>query len=146
MLKVLYDAANEAADEAHEAAASDAIFDEDDEESMKASSEMSRTRTFESVKSLVLGSVLTTITWANLLRKMKSEIHEIEYAQNPVITASRKFDLNKPFSLIPEGFDHEKNVLRSLLIGCNYTGIAGAELKASHDDVRSVKVSFRPPP
>jgi hypothetical protein len=142
MLKVLYDAANEAADEAHEASASDAIFDEDDDESMMASSVMSRARTFES---LVLGTVPTTITWANLLRKMKSEIHEIEYAQTPVVTCSRKIDLNKPFSLVPEGFDRQKNALRSLLIGCNYTGIAGAELKASHDDVRSVKVSSRPP-
>jgi hypothetical protein len=49
MLKALYDAANKATDEAHEASASDAICDEDDDESMTASSEMSRARTFESL-------------------------------------------------------------------------------------------------
>jgi hypothetical protein len=27
------------------------------------------------------------------------------------------------------------------LIGCNYTNIHGAELKASHDDIGSMKVS-----
>lgn len=139
MLKVLYDAANEAADAANEAAATDAIFDDDDESLLTNPIDMSRTRTFES---LVLGVVPTTITWATLLRKMKAEIQEIEYAQAPLVTSTRKFDLNKPFSLVPEGFDPEKNTMRSLLIGCNYTDVAGAELKASHDDVRSMKVRF----
>lgn len=139
MLKVLYDAANEAADAEHEAAATDAIFDEDDEESLANNTvEMNRTRTFES---LVLGVVPATITWATLLRKMKAEIQEIEYAQAPLVTSTRKFDLNQPFSLVPDDFDKEKNTMRSLLIGCNYTDVAGAELKASHDDVRSMKVS-----
>ena len=137
MLKVLYDAANEAADAAQEAAATEAIFDEDEESMIANSVEMGRARTFES---LVLGVVPATITWAALLRKMKAEIQEIEYAQAPLVTSSRKFDLNKPFSLIPESFDKEKNTMRSLLIGCNYTHVAGAELKASHDDVRSMKV------
>jgi hypothetical protein len=57
MLKALYDAANKATDEAHEASASDAICDEDDDESMMASSEMSRARTFESLV-LVVSSFL----------------------------------------------------------------------------------------
>lgn len=139
MLKVLYDAANEAADAANEAAATDAIFDDDDESLATNPMDMNRARTFES---LVLGLVPTTITWATLLRKMKAEIQEIEYAQAPLVTSTRKFDLNKPFSLVPEGFDPEKNTMRSLLIGCNYTHVAGAELKASHDDVRSMKVHF----
>jgi hypothetical protein len=142
MLKVLYDAANDAADEANEAAASDGIFDEDDDESLMTSPEMvGRARTFES---LVLGTVPSTITWATLLRQMKSEINEIEYAQTPMLTSTRNIDLSKPFSLVPECFDSKTNVMRSLLIGCNYTGMAGAELKASHDDVRSIKVSLWP--
>jgi hypothetical protein len=141
MLKVLYDAANDASDEANEAAASEGIFDEDDDESLMSNPGMGRARTFES---LVLGTVPCTITWATLLRKMKSEIHEIEYAQTPIVTSTRKIDLSKPFSLVPEGFDPKKNAMRSLLIGCNYTGTAGAELKASHDDVRSMKVSLWP--
>lgn len=142
MLKVLYDAANEAADAEQEAAATDAIFDDDEESLIHNPAGMNRTRTFES---LVLGVVPPTITWATLLRKMKAEVQEIEYAQAPLVTSTRKFDLNKPFSLVPEDFDPKKNTMRSLLIGCNYTDIAGAELKASHDDVRSMKVSVVKP-
>ena len=144
MLKVLYDAANEAADAANTAAVSDSLFNDDDDEDESVLSrpiEMGRNRTFQN---LVLGDVAiqSTITWANLLRKMKAEIYDIEYAQAPVITSTRRFDLNAPFSLIPDGFDHSKNKKRSLLIGCNYHGVHGAELKASHDDIRSMKVSW----
>ena len=141
MLKVLYDAANEAVDtSADEAAASNALFCDDDDESAMSRSflELSRDRTFAS---LTLGDIAaqSSISWADLLRKMKAEIMEIEYAQAPVITSSRKFDLESPFTLIPDDFDGSKNVKRSLLIGCNYSNIHGAELKASHDDVRSMK-------
>jgi hypothetical protein len=48
--------------------------------------------------------------------------------------------LNKPFSLVGDNFDVTKHKRRSLLIGCNYRNIEGADLKASHDDVRSMKV------
>jgi hypothetical protein len=71
---------------------------------------------------------------------MKAEIKEIEFVQAPSITSTRKFDLNQPFSLVPESFDKETGKKRSLLIGCNYSHINGAQLKASHDDVRSMKV------
>ncbi|OEU15368.1 hypothetical protein FRACYDRAFT_186966, partial [Fragilariopsis cylindrus CCMP1102] len=79
------------------------------------------------------------ITWADLLRKMKNEINDIEYVQAPIISSTRKFDLNTPFSLVPESFDKSTGKKRSLLIGCNYHGTEGAELKASHDDIRSMK-------
>lgn len=141
MLKVLYDAANEAADAANTAAASESLFndDDDDESILTRPIEMGRNRTFQS---LILGdvSVQSTISWAALLRKMKAEIYDIEYAQAPVITSTRRFDLNTPFSLVPDGFDPTTNRKRSLLIGCNYTSVHGAELKASHDDIRSMKV------
>lgn len=142
MLKVLYDAANESiALENGAPLANDSLFDDDDEESLISSygvHGLSRDRTFQS---LTLGDVATqsTLTWATLLRKMKAEIAEIEYAQAPTITSTRKFDLNQPFTLIPAGFDETVNKKRSLLIGCNYGNVHGAELKASHDDIRSIK-------
>ena len=40
-----------------------------------------------------------------------------------------------------KNFDPKKGKKRSLLIGCNYGYTPRAELKASHDDVRSMKVS-----
>mmetsp|Transcript_449 Transcript_449/g.712 ORF Transcript_449/g.712 Transcript_449/m.712 type:complete len:627 (-) Transcript_449:74-1954(-) len=144
MLKVLYDAANEQQDgddddtnnnDGH----GNSLFDDDDDDTAFGSAmNLSRDRTFQS---LTLGDVATqsSITWSELLRKMKAEITEIEYAQAPTITSTRKFDLNAPFTLIPADFDESKNKKRSLLIGSNYGNIHGAELKASHDDIRSVK-------
>lgn len=141
MLKVLYDAANEAAENSHDGGlgtGSNSLFDDDDDTTVGPAIPLERGRTNES---LVLGDISSplSITWADLLRKMKAEIVDIEYAQTPTLTSTRKFDINKPFSLIPDGFDPSKGQKRSLLIGCNYIDVAGAELKASHDDIRSMK-------
>jgi hypothetical protein len=139
LLKVLYDAANDAADAAQTFAASEALFDDDDDESLLGNPvELARNSTFASLDMNDHANP-STITWASLLRKMKAEICDIEYAQMPTITSTRKFDLNTPFSFVPENFDSKKGKKRSLLIGCNYNNIHGAELKASHDDVRSMK-------
>lgn len=138
MLKVLYDAASNAADEAQNAVEESALFDDDDDESL-GTLPFARNETFASLD-MNGQSNPSTLTWAELLRKMKTEMAEIEYAQNPTISATRKFDLNQPFSLVPESFDTATGKKRSLLIGCNYKNMEGAELKASHDDVRSMKV------
>jgi hypothetical protein len=141
MLKVLYDAANEVVDLTPDdlGARSNSLFDDDDDSTLGPSIALHRDRTHES---LILGDISTpsAITWAELLRNMKAEIQDIEYAQVPAITSSRKFDINKPFSLIPDNFDPSTGQKRSLLIACNYQGVPGAELKASHDDIRSMKV------
>ena len=137
MLKVLYDAASEAATNVDDVNACDALFDDDDDESL-ATLPLARNSTFASLD-MNGQSNPSTMTWAELLRKMKSEINDIEYCQAPTIGATRKFDLNQPFSLVPETFDKATGKKRSLLIGCNYNGIEGAELKASHDDVCSMK-------
>lgn len=148
MLKVLYDMeseANEMAQVDYTNAAN--LFDDDEggqeedelqEDLSKAYSVNGNNKSFES---LVLHdtSSPTSITWGDLLRKMKVEIQAIGYHQMPFITSSRKFDLNESFSLVPPEFDRGKNKKRSLLIGCNYEGIPDTELKASHDDIRSVK-------
>jgi hypothetical protein len=137
MLKVLYDAANDAADAAQTEKASEALFDDDDEDD----EESSVGKSFKSGFYLDPTSPNpSTITWADLLRKMKAEMKEIQYAQVPKITTTRKVDLNKPFSLVPPSFDPVKGTKRSLLIGCNYNNVHGAELKACHDDIRSMKV------
>jgi hypothetical protein len=138
MLKVLYDAANSAADAAQNADASDHLFNDDDDESL-ATLPFTRNDTFASLD--IHGQANpSTITWASLLRQMKEEMSMIDYPQAPTISATRKFDLNQPFSLAPESFDKATGKKRSLLIGCNYHNTDGAELKASHDDIRSMKV------
>lgn len=142
MLKVLYDAANDQVETMEAEKAADALFDDDDEEDDDDNEEGSAWgKSFKSGFSIDRAEFTSqcTITWCELLRKMKAEIKDIQYAQIPKITSSRKFDLNKPFSLVPEKFNPETGKKRSLLIGCNYRNIPGAELKASHDDVRSMK-------
>lgn len=137
MLKVLYDAASEAADAAQSNDVNDYLFDDDDDESL-ATMLFTRNETFASLD-MYGQSNPSILTWAELLRKMKSEINEVAYPQAPTINATRKFDLNTPFSLVPETFDKLSGKRRSLLIGCNYHGTEGAELKASHDDICSMK-------
>eukprot|EP00532_Pseudo-nitzschia_australis_P005049 CAMPEP_0168182418 /NCGR_PEP_ID=MMETSP0139_2-20121125/11884_1 /TAXON_ID=44445 /ORGANISM="Pseudo-nitzschia australis, Strain 10249 10 AB" /LENGTH=585 /DNA_ID=CAMNT_0008103349 /DNA_START=286 /DNA_END=2043 /DNA_ORIENTATION=+ len=138
MLKVLYDAASEADGAVHDdEQACDALFDDDDDESL-STLPFTRNNTFASLD-MNGQSNPSTITWAEVLRKMKTEINDIEYVQAPMIGATRKFDLNQPFSLVPESFDKGTGKKRSLLIGCNYNDTEGAELKASHDDVCSMK-------
>mmetsp|Transcript_26800 Transcript_26800/g.37790 ORF Transcript_26800/g.37790 Transcript_26800/m.37790 type:complete len:589 (-) Transcript_26800:208-1974(-) len=139
LLKVLYDAESEAAEEAQQHMSPLDLFDDDDE-SHPLSRTFSGIRSRTSDGELILDSTIASnISWASLLRKMKAEMHEIEYPQAPKLTCSRKIDLSAPFSLIPEDFDNTKNKKRSLLVGCNYVNIEGAELKASHDDIRSMK-------
>jgi hypothetical protein len=75
-----------------------------------------------------------------MLGRMKAEFKEIGYAQLPKVTTTRKLDLNKPFTLTPDDFDPRKGKKRSLLVGCNYSDLSNAELKASHDDIKSMKV------
>jgi hypothetical protein len=141
MLKVLYDAANDAADAAQTEKASEALFDDDDDDDDESSVMMGKS--FKSGFTLALEPASpnpSTITWVDLLRKMKAEMKEIQYAQVPKITTTRRVDLNKPFSLVPPTFDPVKGTKRSLLIGCNYNNVHGAELNACHDDIRSMKV------
>ena len=136
MLKVLYDAANETKDADDADPETDALFDDDDDDDESAWG-----KSFKSGFSLDNGfASQNTISWADLLRKMTSEMREIEYPQIPKLTTSRKLDLNKNFSLVPENFVPSSGKKRSLFVGCNYSNLPGAELKASHDDIRSMKV------
>ena len=137
MLKVVYDAANEMEGAAQTEAAAKALFEDDDEDDEPSISGKS----FKSMQSVDYANLnQSQITWATMLRQLKSEFKEVGYSQAPKITTTRKIDLNQPFSLAPENFDQRRNHKRALLIGCNYRNAEGAELKASHDDIRSMKV------
>jgi hypothetical protein len=136
LLKVVYDAANESPAQAE--AVSKSIFDEDEEEEDESTV---FGRSIKSGFSLEYGTLHTcTISWADLLRQMKAEFKEIGYALVPKLTTSRRLDLTKPFSLFSDDSNPVKGKKRSLLIGCNYASYGDAELKASHDDIRSMKV------
>jgi hypothetical protein len=131
MLKVLYDHSSSTGGAENTFGASDGLFD-DDEESYASMSRGS-----------MLGSISMngqcSLSWADLLRKMKTEIIDLEFDQVPILTTSRELDVHQEFCLVPDSFNSIQARKRCLLIGCNYEG--PAELKASHDDIRSMKVS-----
>lgn len=142
MLKVIYDAANDMEGAAQTEAAAQALFEDDDEEEDDDDEPSIETKSLKSGYSLDFASqsiLQSNLTWASLLRQMKPEFKDVGYAQVPKITSTRKFDLNEPFSLTGTKFEPQKNKKRALLIGCNYKNLTGAELKASHDDIRSIK-------
>ncbi|KAL7539432.1 hypothetical protein ACHAXR_009284 [Thalassiosira sp. AJA248-18] len=117
------------------------LFDDDDDETVDTAG-YTVDRTLASFDTLVLndGSNASTMTWAQLLRKMKPEMQGVGFNQVPAVTSSYKFDLNEPFSLVPPNFPKDgSQKKRALLIGCNYRKTPDAELKACHDDVRSMK-------
>jgi hypothetical protein len=139
MLKVLYDSANETVDGKDVA---DALFDDDEDESQDGDNTDIGTLTLGSLDTTGDYANPTTLKWSTMLRRMKDEVADIGYVQTPTITSSRKLDLDKPFALAPDNFDNKTGKKRSLLIGCNYNGRENADLKASHDDIRSMKVSL----
>jgi len=117
----------------------------DDENLFQDDNEERSSYSAKSLESLLLGDISTNpsdLTWSQILRKMKDEINTMGFSQIPIITSSRKFDLNQPISFIGDNFDMERNRKRSLFIGCNYDDVTtnnDIKLNGSHDDIRSMK-------
>lgn len=145
LLKAMYDTESEinkaASPTAHHIDAKD-LFDDDDDDETVSTAGYTVDRTLSSFDTLVLndGCNTSTMSWAQLLRKMKPEMQGVGFNQVPAVTSSYRLNLNEPFSLVPPDFRKGVNQKRALLIGCNYHDNAqNVELKASHDDVRSIK-------
>jgi hypothetical protein len=116
------------------------LFDDDDDETVDTAG-FTVDRTIASFDTLLLNDNqnASNVSWTELLRKMNREMQGVGYNQSAAITSSYKLDLNAPFSIIPPDFKQGFNKKRALLIGCNYRRTPDAGLKASHDDVRSMK-------
>ena len=116
------------------------LFDDDDDETVDTAG-FTVDRTLTSFDTLVLndGFNSSSMTWAQILRKMKAEMQSVGFNQVPAVTSSFKFNLSEPFTLTPPDFKVGTNHKRALLIGCNYRKPPNVKLKACHDDVRSVK-------
>jgi hypothetical protein len=116
------------------------LFDDDDDETVDTAG-FTVDRTIASFDTLLLNDnqLSSTLSWCDLLRKMNVEMQGVGYNQSAAITSSYKLDLTSPFTLIPPDFRQGFNKKRALLIGCNYRRTPDAGLKASHDDVRSMK-------
>lgn len=133
MLKVLYDSSTSAAGATAIESYDNNLFDDDDDESLHS---LSKGDALDAIG--LRGEV--SLSWADLLRKMKAEMNDMKFNQVPTLTSSKKLNVNEDFTLIPQSFNRSKGKTRSLLIGCNYNG--KCRLKASHDDIRSMKVSL----
>lgn len=149
LLKAMYDTESEANDvEEHRNGISSPmghldpndLFDDDDDETVDTAG-FTIDRTIASFDTLLLNDNTNSsnTSWSELLRKMNREMQNVGYNQSAAVTSSYKLDLNEPFSIMPPDFKQGVNKKRSLLIGCTYRRTPDAGLKASHDDVRSIK-------
>jgi metacaspase-1 len=71
------------------------------------------------------------MSWATLLRTMRTVLVQKGYDQMPQLTSSRMIDVNKSFFICPPNF---KGTKRAVLIGINYTGQQG-QLSECHNNV-----------
>ena len=92
-----------------------------------------------SIGSLQFDNVISnSLTWSGLIRRMKDEMEDQGYNQIPILTTSRKFNLEEPVHLLPPDFDPKRNRKFALLVGCGYTGRYG-ELRNTHNDIKITK-------
>jgi hypothetical protein len=141
LLKTLYDAENEPDDSATVQYTASNLFKDDDDMTVNTVAESLARHHLHDNFSFQM-SASSQLSWVQLLTKMKAEMENAGYFQVPIITSSRKLDLMQPFQIVPADFDPLKNTKRALLIGCNYDGVEGAQIKASHDDVKSMQVGI----
>jgi len=138
-LKTLYDAENDQDDCATVQYTASNLFKDDDDMTVNTVAESLARHHLHDNFSFSM-SATSQLSWVQLLTKMKAEMENTGYFQVPILTSSRKLDLTQPFQIVPPDFDPLKNTKRALLIGCNYDGTEGAQIKASHDDVKSMQV------
>lgn len=134
LLKALYDHENsdiveDSIVDAYDFAVEDNMFDDDDA-SLGA----------ESIGSFQFEETLAgaALSWSTLLRKMKDEMEDQGHPQVPILTSSRRFDLDEAVHLLPGNFNPKLNRKFALLVGCNYTRKSG-ELQNSHNDIEVMK-------
>ena len=73
------------------------------------------------------------MSFVQVLQNMRKTLSSGSYTQIPQLSASRKMDVNSPFSIV-EGNGSK----RALLIGINYVGQQG-QLSGCHNDVGNIK-------
>jgi len=138
MLKALYDNENDDTGmmEHHDISGDVDLFDENDDDDDDDDDDDA------TIESMVFDDIDVqngpAQTWAGMLRNMKDEMEELGCNQVPTVSTSRRFELNEPFSLLPNSFDPNTNKKIALLIGCNYLNSSG-EISTSHEDVQSMK-------
>lgn len=75
-----------------------------------------------------------SLTWVELLRRMRSVLLNMGFDQVPQLTSSRLIDVHKPMYIVPPGSNGTR---RAILIGINYKGQQG-QLSGCHNDASNI--------
>lgn len=81
------------------------------------------------------GEATGTMSWVELLRKMRTELNHMGFDQIPQLTSSRMIDVNKTMYMVPPNSTGRR---RAILIGINYIGQQG-QLSGCHNDLLNIK-------
>ena len=73
-----------------------------------------------------------TLSFTQVLEKMRSDLRRGGYSQTPQLTSLNKIDVHTDFDLVPES---ATGVRRAVMIGINYVGHDSGELRGCHNDV-----------
>ena len=91
---------------------------------------------FDSERIVLYGqSSNSSLTFVQVLKKMRTILKSGKYSQIPQLTSSRKMDVTQKFDLIPPACTGTK---RAILIGINYVGQTG-QLSGCHNDCLNMK-------
>lgn len=81
------------------------------------------------------GHAAGSMSWVELLRRMRTELNQMGFSQVPQLTSSRLIDVNKTMHIVPPSATGRR---RAILIGINYEGQQG-QLSGCHNDVNNIK-------
>ena len=79
------------------------------------------------------GKKTSSLSWVDLLNKMRQNLVDKGYDQIPQLTSSDVIDVNELVEIVPNSYGTK----RAVLIGINYTGQEG-ELSGCHNDIKHV--------
>ncbi|GKY92890.1 hypothetical protein MPSEU_000258100 [Mayamaea pseudoterrestris] len=77
-----------------------------------------------------------TLSFVQVLEKMRKSLSSSSYTQIPQMTSSKPIDMKKDFDLVPPSATGTR---RAVMIGINYVGHETGELKGCHFDTLNMK-------
>ena len=79
-----------------------------------------------------------SMSWIDLLHKMRAVLRQKGYDQIPQLSSSRMLDVNHAFEIVPQQSIQMRAARRAVLIGINYVGQKG-QLSGCHNDANNIK-------
>jgi len=81
-------------------------------------------------------SSASNLSFVDVLRKMRQDLQQGRFTQNPQLSSSRKIDLSHPFRVADT--TSSGGTRRAVLVGINYVGQNG-QLSGCHNDVGNIQ-------